>query len=47
MMHLINKKPHSIGKLPIADELVWLESIWETMSSLPDDTVFALYQCHE
>lgn len=43
----INKKPHCIGPLPIADELAWLESIWQIMSSLPDDTVFALYQCHE
>lgn len=43
----INKKPHCIGPLPIDDELAWLESIWKTMSALPDDTVFALYQCHE
>jgi len=43
----INKKPHSIGPLSLMDELLWLESVWSKLFSLPDDTVFALYQCHE
>lgn len=43
----INKKPHSIGPLPKEESIVWLESIWTQLFSLPDDTVFALYQCHE
>lgn len=43
----INKKPHSIGPLPLTEELLWLESVWSKLFSLPDDTIFALYQCHE
>lgn len=43
----INKKPHSIGPLEPEAEIAWLESVWSRLFSLPDDTVFALYQCHE
>jgi hypothetical protein len=43
----INKKPHSIGPLPLDAEIAWLESFWNKLFSLPDDTLFSLYQCHE
>lgn len=43
----INKKPHSIGPLPPDVEIAWLESVWNKLFSLPDDTLFSLYQCHE
>lgn len=43
----INKKPHSIGPLAPDVEIAWLESVWSKLFSLPDDTLFSLYQCHE
>lgn len=43
----IYKKPHSIGPLAPNAAIDWLESVWEQLFSMPDDTVFALYQCHE
>lgn len=43
----INKKPYCIGPMPPESEIAWLESVWMHLFSLPDDTVFALYQCHE
>jgi hypothetical protein len=43
----INKKPHCIGPMSPEAEIAWLESVWMHLFSLPDDTVFALYQCHE
>lgn len=43
----IHKKPHSIGPLNPTEEILWLESVWNKLFALPDDTVFALYQCHE
>lgn len=46
----ISKKPRSIGPLvPEAAEaeLAWMDSVWSHLFSLPDDTVFALYQCYE
>lgn len=43
----IYKKPHSIGPLSLEDQLAWLESIWSKMSDLPDNTIFALYQCYD
>ena len=43
----IYKKPHSIGPLAANAAIDWLESIWKQLFSMPDDTVFALYQCHE
>ena len=43
----INKKPQCIGPMTPEAEIAWLESVWTHLFSLPDDTVFALYQCHE
>lgn len=43
----INKKPDFIDPLSLTDELLWLESVWSNLFSLPDDTIFTLYQCHD